>query len=77
VIIINKGTKMLAPIIISIITVLFMLGYLAILIWSVPSMPLIIVGGIVLLALIGVMIAMLIERIKEIRSGEEDDLSKY
>ena len=68
---------MLAPIIISIITVLFMLGYLAILIWSVPSMPLIIVGGIVLLALIGVMIAMLIERIKEIRSGEEDDLSKY
>ncbi len=47
------------------------------LIWAAPSISLIIVGGIVLLALIGVMIAMLAERIKEIRSGKEDDLSKY
>ena len=68
---------MLAPIIITIITVIFLLGYLAILIWWVPTKPLIIFGGIVLLTLIGVTIAMLFERIKEIRSGEEDDLSKY
>lgn len=74
---INKKTKMLAPIIISLITVLFLLGYLTMLIWAAPSISLIIIGGIVLLALIGVMIAMLAERIKEIRSGEEDDLSKY
>jgi len=32
---------------------------------------------IVPLALIGVSIFVLIERIKEIRGGEEDDLSKY
>ena len=31
----------------------------------------------VLLALSGVMLGVLVSRIKEIRSGEEDDLSKY
>ncbi len=34
-------------------------------------------GVIIPLALIGVSIFVLIERITEIRSGEEDDLSKY
>jgi len=32
---------------------------------------------IILLGLIGTLIYVLMERIKEIRSGEEDDLSKY
>ena len=36
-----------------------------------------IIGIIILLVLIGKSIFVLIERIKEIRSGEEDDLGKY
>lgn len=36
-----------------------------------------IAGGILALAGIGVAVYVLIERINEIRSGEEDDLSKY
>ena len=36
-----------------------------------------IIIGIVFLGLCGVAVFVLIERIKEIRSGEEDDLSQY
>ena len=33
--------------------------------------------GVIPLALIGVVVYVLVERMNEIRSGEEDDLSKY
>jgi hypothetical protein len=41
------------------------------------SLTIKIIGTLIPLALIGVSVYVLIERIKEIRSGEEDDLSKY
>lgn len=70
--------KMIAPIIITICFVLYYVGIAALFI-VVDDMPEIIRLILVLITLLlsGVMIAVLISRIKEIRSGEEDDLSKY
>lgn len=72
-----KIKKMIAPLIITCMLIiyfsLFILGII-----NIPEPLWIkIVGIIIPLALIGVSIFVLIERIKEIRSGEEDDLSKY
>ena len=69
--------KMIAPIIIAIITILILFGYGAI--WFFVPIPMLIkiIIGIALLALCGVTVFVLFERIKEIESGEEDDLSKY
>ena len=68
--------KMIAPIVISVIIILYYVVYFGILIallygawkWLL---------GIIPLALSAVMLKVCIERIKEIKKGEEDDLSKY
>ena len=68
--------KMVAPIVISVIIILYYVVYFGILIA-------LLVGvwkwllGIIPLALSAVMLKVCIERIKEIKKGEEDDLSKY
>lgn len=72
-----KGRKMIAPIIITILTVCWLLFYLGICFLIPMPWALKVVIGFIFLALIGVSIKVLMERIKEIRSGEEDDLSKY
>lgn len=74
----NKHTKkMLAPIIITVLCVLYYIGFF-ILCMFVPFPPVAkLLFGLVPLLVIGVFIYVLVERIKEIRSGEEDDLSKY
>ena len=73
-----KKRKLAAPIVISVLVGLWLLGY-AVLIFLVPAIPLWIklLGAVIPLALLGVTIYVLCERIKEIRSGEENDLSKY
>lgn len=72
-----KVKKMIAPIIITILLII----YLSFFIWgwSCINAPfgVKLIGLLIPLFLIGVSIFVLIERIKEIRSGEEDDLSKY
>ena len=73
----NHGKKMLAPIIIAIIFVLYYVGFAAVCLFIPIPFLLKLIFGIVPLALAGVMIYVVITRIKEIRSGEEDDLSKY
>ena len=73
----NHGKKMLAPVIIAIIIVLYYVGFAAICLLIPIPLLLKLLFGIVPLALAGVMIYVVITRIKEIRSGEEDDLSKY
>lgn len=70
--------KMIAPIVITIILLAYYAGFL----WFCMSVPGILVlvkilGTVIPLLLGGVCVYVLIERIKEIRSGEEDDLSKY
>ena len=73
-----KKGKLAAPIGISVLVGLWLLGY-AVLIFLVPAIPLWIklLGAVIPLALLGVTIYVLCERIKEIRSGEEDDLDNY
>mgnify|MGYP003505445492 CR=1 FL=1 len=68
--------KMIAPIIITIIMILYYITYFGFLIslldgfWKYAL-------GIIPLVLSGIMVYVCIERINEIKKGEEDDLSKY
>ena len=68
--------KMVAPIVISALMVLYYAVYFGVLIALLQGVWRFLLG-IVPLALAAVMIAVCVERIKEIRSGEEDDLGKY
>ncbi|MGE4484709.1 MAG: hypothetical protein AB7C97_06325 [Oscillospiraceae bacterium] len=70
--------KMIAPIVITVIILLYYIGFAAACI-LIEGMPLLVklLCGIIPLILAGVSIYVLAERIKEIRSGEEDDLGKY
>ena len=70
--------KIIAPVIITIIFVLYYIGFAAVclLIYGIPAF-IKLFFGIVPLALARGMIYVLLTRINEIRSGEEDDLSKY
>lgn len=70
--------KMAAPIIVALIVVLYYIG-IAVLMISIHGIPIIfrILMIVVPLILAAVMIGVLISRIKEIKGGEEDDLSKY
>lgn len=68
--------KMIAPIIISIIIVIYYIVYFYLLIALLDVVWKYILG-IIPIVLSGVMIAVCIERIKEIKRGEEDDLSEY
>ena len=74
----KHGKKMAAPIIIAVVVVFYYLGIVALFLWmeGVPFWAKVLIT-VVLLALSGVMLGVLVSRIKEIRSGEEDDLSKY
>lgn len=68
--------KMIAPIVISVIMVLYYIvyfGFLIILLDDIWKYVL----GIIPLVLSVVMVKVCIERIKEIKEGEEDDLSQY
>lgn len=68
--------KMVAPIIISIIMILYYAIYFGFLISLVNGIWKYVLG-IVPIAFSLVMVKVCIERINEIRKGEEDDLSKY
>ena len=71
-----KQKKMIAPILVTIILVLYYVLYFAFLIFWLDGIWKYALGLIPLL-LSAIMIAVCIERIKEIRKGEEDDLSQY
>ena len=70
--------KLIAPLIITVLVGIYFLffGSLFIMDGEIP-MAMKVIGAIVPLCFLGVAIYVLIERIKEIRSGVEDDLSKY
>ena len=67
---------MIAPIVISVIIILYYVVYFGILIAVLDGVWKWLLG-IVPLALSAVMLKVCIERINEIKKGEEDDLSKY
>ena len=64
------GKKMIAPVVITIVFILYLLIYLV-------MEPLVILMGIPLVLLGIGSVYTLFSRIKEIRSGEEDDLDNY
>ena len=70
--------KLIAPIIIAIMIVIYYIG-IAVVFSIMADIPHVakIAMFVVPFVLVGVMIYVLIERIKEIKDGEEDDLSKY
>ena len=68
--------KMIAPIVISVIIILYYVVYFGILIAVLDGIWKWFLG-IIPLAFSAVMLKVCIERINEIKKGEEDDLSKY
>lgn len=72
----SKDKKMIAPIIISVIVVGYYILYFAILLSLLDGISRF-VFGIIPIILSIVMIRVCIERINEIKGGEEDDISKY
>ncbi|HZK24775.1 MAG TPA: hypothetical protein VFC74_05235 [Oscillospiraceae bacterium] len=73
----KQAKKIIAPVIVTLIVVLYFAFISRMsLLQPLPLMARILAIAIPL-ALISVSIYVLIERIKEIRSGEDDDLSKY
>ena len=72
----KKSKKMIAPILISVIIILYYVLYFGILIALLDGIWKYVLG-IVPLLFGSVMIKVCVERIKEIKEGEEDDLSKY
>ena len=67
---------MIAPIIVTVLMIIYYVIYFGLLVWYIDGIFKYILGIVPLLFTI-VMVAVCIERIKEIKKGEEDDLSKY
>ena len=72
----KKGKKMIAPIIVSVIIILYYVLYFSIVVTLLDGV-LKYALAIIPLFFAGVMIKVCVERIKEIKEGKEDDLSKY
>ena len=68
--------KMVAPIVVTVIMVLYYVVYFGVLITLLDGVWKFALG-LLPLALSAVMVKVCIERIQEIKKGEEDDLSKY
>ena len=70
--------RIVAPVVVTVVLVAYFLFWL-LGCYVMPDMPIIVklIGGFIPISLIGVSIFILGERMKEIKSGEEDDLDKY
>ena len=68
--------KMLPPIVVSVIIILYYVVYFGILITLLEGIWKYVLG-IIPIIFSAVMLKVCIERIKEIKEGEEDDISKY
>lgn len=69
--------KMIAPTVITVLLSAYMLTYFFVLL-AVPMPTWVkVLVGLIPLAMLGASVYVFIQRIKEIRSGEEDDLSQY
>ena len=68
---------MLAPILITIVFLLYLSVYVALIVMTAADTTLVILFGIPVLLLGIGMVYVLYTRIREIRSGEEDDLDNY
>ena len=69
--------KMIAPIVITVLVILYFIAYFGFLIYQIENFLLKLLLGIIPALLAAVMIYVCIQRIKEIKGGEEDDLGQY
>ncbi|MCM1244144.1 MAG: hypothetical protein NC293_00690 [Roseburia sp.] len=74
----QHGRKMIAPVLIAVLFVLYYAG-LAVCLVMIEGISIAALAAFLIIPAIlaAVMIGVTVSRIKEIRSGEEDDLSKY
>ena len=74
----EHGPKYVAPVVIAIVLLLYYLGFAAVC-FLIPELPLPVrlLLAIVPLLLAGVVVYVLLQRVDEIQSGEEDDLDQY
>ena len=72
----SKKRKMIAPIIVAVIIVAYYIVYFGFLMWLIGGVWRYLLG-VVPIAFSFLMVKVCIERIKEIKKGEEDDISKY
>lgn len=72
-----RAKKLIAPIVITALLVLYLIAFVVLaFLFRIPLWAKLL-SCLIPLALIGVSVFVLVERIKEVRSGEEDDLSQY
>ncbi len=72
----SHGKKMIAPIVITVLLTLYYVVYFGVLVAALDGIPVLLLG-IIPLGLSVLLVKVCIERIKEIKEGEEDDISKY
>jgi len=72
----HHNRKMIAPIVVSVLMVAYYVAYFGFLISLLDGVWRIIIG-VLPLAFIAVTLKVCVERIIEIKKGEEDDISKY
>ena len=72
----NHKRKMVAPIVVTVIVILYYIVYFGFLMWLLSGIWRIALG-VLPMVFSAVTVKVCIERICEIRKGEEDDLSKY
>ncbi|MBR1814356.1 MAG: hypothetical protein IJ773_11095 [Lachnospiraceae bacterium] len=73
----EKGKKMIAPIVITAFFILYLIVYVVLVIRVAVFEPLLIMLAIPLVLLGGGLVYVLLERLNEIKKGEDDDLSNY
>ena len=73
----NHGKKKIAPIVITVLFVGYLIIYIVFLFFATSFHPAIALLALPLIALAAGMVYILYTRIKEIDGGEEDDLSNY
>ena len=77
----NKHKKTFGSLVSAILVVAYLAGWLAMLIWTklqeaMPDIIFYIMAGVYIVSIIGIIVALL-QRLKEINGGEEDEASKY
>ena len=73
----NHYRKMIAPVFITVLILIYLIGYGIAVMWAVEWHPLLFFMAVPIAAIAAGMVCVLIERIKEIKGGEEDDLGNY
>ncbi len=73
----SRWKKMIAPIVITVIFLIYLIVYLVFITAAAQEVPVLVLLAIPLIALATAMIMVLKDRIKEIKGGEDDDLSNY